>query len=194
MSQTFWRCSVCRRRSASVATPTATPGSSVSSASGASGASRQAGTPTLAQRWSEEKPGSVLMDDHARKATSGAVPVPGSAPVSRRRGTSVAIDSSDLKKEQPFPSIQQQGSARSGNCGHSAEDVRGGGVVSNGRASTNSGSSRTDHHIHHQQHKSTSVLSSTSISASESSPDDPFAEQQRCGSGAHRRSTCGVGK
>lgn len=159
--KTFWRCSVCRRRGASA--PSATPGATTTSGGASAAGGRPSAVPAnlAQQRWSEEKPSSLsaisTTEEYGRKARSASavalVPVPpGSAPTTRRRGTSAAVDSNlELKN------IQQQASTSRG-YGHSAEDVR---LNVNGRASGNGG-----------RKTSTCALPSASISASESSPED----------------------
>lgn len=169
--KTFWRCSVCRRRSASVAAPitasssstgagsstptaaTTTSSSTTPSGSGTTSSSggRPAPSAVLTQRWSEEKLGSFsnsAPEDYTKRSAGGAAVPPGSAPTSRRRGTSAVLDVNEVRgNHRAFPGLQDQGSSRPGGYGHSAEDVRNASIntVNGGR------NSRTEQQQQQQQ-------------------------------------------
>ena len=154
-------------------TTATTPGATTPSASG-----RPSVAAAAQQRWSEEKPNSLTssaaMEEHGRKARSASavalIPsAPGSAPTTRRRGTSASVQLDGSEMKNSFPAIQQQGPSSRG-YGHSVEDVR---------LSVNGPPGRK-------------TSASASISASESSPED--ALDQRGGAGASRRGPNRTGK
>ena len=169
---------MCRRKSQGTV-PTSAPTATTTSTAVAIATRSKAGAPVIAHRWSEEKPSSLSMatEDYNKRTRedplSGNLP-PGSVPVARRERRSAADEYLIVRGDLTHLMTVEQQQTRHSNHGRSVEDFRG----LNGSVRQASRSASRLDQPPPLASANPRVLSSTSISASESSPDEVIDQHQ----------------